>query len=279
MTATTVAPRALARGVLIAVVAVNVIVVELLFLTGGTGKNAILTAAKFAGLHAALVLMVQLLLIARIPWLDRRIGMDRLTAWHRWVGFALLWTVLLHAGLVVTGYATLGGAAWGSTLLALAGVPASLLGMCAAVLVVTTGALSVRAARRRLSYETWHALHLLVYLALLFALTHQLLEGTTIASSGWARAYWWTSWALVVGRWWPGGWCCRGGATPTTGSGWPRWCRSPTTWCRCMSPAGTWIGCRCGRGSSSSGGSPAIRAGDGRTRSRCRGRRTAGRCG
>lgn len=26
----------------------------------------------------------QLLLVARLPWLDRRIGMDRLTLWHRW---------------------------------------------------------------------------------------------------------------------------------------------------------------------------------------------------
>ncbi len=34
-------------------------------------------------------MMVQLVLIARLPWLDRRIGMDRLTAWHRWVGIAL----------------------------------------------------------------------------------------------------------------------------------------------------------------------------------------------
>ena len=60
----------------------------------GAGKNEVLTVAKFFGLHAALMLMFQLLLVARLPWLDRRIGMDRLTVWHRWVGFTLLWTVL-----------------------------------------------------------------------------------------------------------------------------------------------------------------------------------------
>jgi general secretion pathway protein M len=38
-------------------------------------------------------MMVQVLLVSRIPWIDRRLGMDRLTSWHRWVGFALLWTL------------------------------------------------------------------------------------------------------------------------------------------------------------------------------------------
>jgi predicted ferric reductase len=31
----------------------------------------------------------QLLLVARLPWFDRRVGMDRLTAWHRLAGFGL----------------------------------------------------------------------------------------------------------------------------------------------------------------------------------------------
>ena len=74
--------------------------------------------------------------------LDRRIGMDRLTVWHRWVGFTLLWTILTHAVIVVLGYATLDDASMGKTFLALAGVPASLLGMCAALIIVVIGTVS-----------------------------------------------------------------------------------------------------------------------------------------
>jgi hypothetical protein len=37
---------------------------------------------------AALRILFQLLL-ARLPLLDRWIGMDRLTVWHRWVGFGV----------------------------------------------------------------------------------------------------------------------------------------------------------------------------------------------
>ena len=154
--------------------------------------------AKFFALHAATLMMLQLILIARLPFLDRRLGMDRLTRWHRWVGFTLFWTVLTHASIVVLGYARLDNAPVLKTFLGLAGVVASLLGMIAATIIVVIAATSGKFLRRRLSYEAWHAIHMAVYLAIFIALTHQFLEGTTFASP-WARAYWWTVWALVIG--------------------------------------------------------------------------------
>jgi predicted ferric reductase len=193
------APAATAQLVAGAVIAANLLVVEYLFVTGGAGKNAVLTVAKFFGLHAALVMMVQLLLVARLPWLDRRLGMDRLTAWHRWVGFTLLWTVVTHATLVVVGYATLYQMSIFATYASLAGVTASLLGMCAAAVIVGVGVSSMRYARRRLPYEAWHAVHLGLYGAVALGLAHQMLEGTTFTSSLAATVYWWTLWALVVG--------------------------------------------------------------------------------
>ena len=201
----TIPPVTMARWALWTFVIVNLAIVEILFLTSGTGKNGVLTVAKFFGLHAAVLMLFQLLLVARLPWLDRRIGMDRLTVWHRWVGFTLLWTLLTHAVLVVLGYARLEDASTTKTFFALAGVPASLLGMLAAAVVVVVAAVSVRAVRRRLRYETWHGLHLLLYLALGLAFVHQLLETTTFGSSAFAWAYWWALWlfafgALVVGR-------------------------------------------------------------------------------
>lgn len=201
----TIPPVVAARRALWTFVIVNLVIVEVLFLTAGTGKNGVLTVAKFFGLHAAVLMLFQLLLVARLPWLDRRIGMDRLTAWHRWVGFTLLWTLLTHAALVVLGYAKLGNTSMTKTFFALAGVPASLLGMLAAAIVVVIGAVSARQVRRRLRYETWHGVHLLLYVALGLAFVHQLQETTTFSSSAPAMIYWWALWlfafgALVAGR-------------------------------------------------------------------------------
>ncbi|MFF6984419.1 ferric reductase-like transmembrane domain-containing protein [Streptomyces sp. NPDC008343] len=201
----TMLPVDAARWAMWTFVIVNVVIVEVLFVSAGEGKNGVLTVAKFFGLHAALLMLFQLLLVARLPWLDRRIGMDRLTVWHRWVGFTLLWTVLTHATLVVLGYATLDDASMGKTFVALSGVPASLLGMLAAAIIVVIAAISTRGLRRRLQYEVWHGLHLLLYVALGLAFVHQLQETTTFTSSAFATAYWWILWlfafgALLTGR-------------------------------------------------------------------------------
>lgn len=192
-------PARTALTVLWAVVLVNLAAVEVLFVLSGTGKNDVLTVAKWFGLHAALVMMVQVTLVARIPWLDRRLGADRLTLWHRWTGFALLWTVLTHATLVVVGYAVLDSIPVVTTFVGLARVPASLLGMLAASVIVLIALASLRAARRRLPYEVWHAVHVGLYLAVLLALVHQGLEGTTFTAHPAARVYWWTLWTLVLG--------------------------------------------------------------------------------
>ncbi|MFC9961101.1 ferric reductase-like transmembrane domain-containing protein [Streptomyces nigra] len=201
----TLPPVALARRVMWAFVLVNVVIVESLFIASGSGKNDVLTVAKFFGLHAALLMFCQLLLVARLPWLDRRIGMDRLTVWHRWVGFTLLWTVLTHATLVVLGFATLDDTSMAKTFVALSGVPASLLGMLAAAVILLIAIVSTRPLRRRLPYEVWHGLHLTLYVALGLAFVHQLQETTTFTSSAFATTYWWTMWlfafgALLTGR-------------------------------------------------------------------------------
>ncbi|KUO18795.1 hypothetical protein AQJ91_23280 [Streptomyces dysideae] len=72
----TVLPVDAARWAMWTFVVVNAVIVETLFLSAGSGKNGVLTVAKFFGLHAALLMLFQLLLVARLPWLDRRIGMD-----------------------------------------------------------------------------------------------------------------------------------------------------------------------------------------------------------
>ena len=45
------------------------------------------------------------------------------------------------------------------------------------ILIVIVALLSVRAARRRLSYEAWHTVHLLVYAVIVLGLIHQVCHG------------------------------------------------------------------------------------------------------
>ena len=192
-------PAVTARTVLWAAVVVNLVIVEVLFLTGGSAKNNLLGIGRFFGLHAAFLMMLQLTLVARLPWLDRRLGMDKLTAWHRWVGFTLFWCVGLHLSFILLGFGRLDKVSVLTTFFNLAGVPASLLGIFAATIVLLVAATSLRYARRRLPYELWHAVHIGLYVAVTLALIHQFLEGTAFKTTLLAAVYWWGLWAFAIG--------------------------------------------------------------------------------
>jgi ferredoxin-NADP reductase len=58
---------------------------------------------------------------------------------------------------------------------------------------------SIRAARRKLRYESWHLIHLYAYLGVGLALPHQLWTGTDFIGSPVAIAYWWTLYAVSAG--------------------------------------------------------------------------------
>ncbi len=62
------------------------------------------TFSRLTGLLGAFLALVQVVLLARLPWLERLVGFDRLTRWHRWNGHATLWLVLAHAVTIVIGY-------------------------------------------------------------------------------------------------------------------------------------------------------------------------------
>jgi len=172
-------PARSARIALWAFLVVNLVIVELLYFTASPPAHNTLTAVgRFFGLHLAFVMALQLLLISRLPFLDRRIGMDKLTTWHRWTGFTLFWLVLLHPTFVLLGYSRLDKISFFAEIPSLAGQTPVLLGMIAAVLVWVIAATSIRAARRRLSYEAWHAIHLLVYAVIVLGIIHQLSEGS-----------------------------------------------------------------------------------------------------
>jgi ferredoxin-NADP reductase len=64
------------------------------------------------------------------------------------------------------------------------------MGTVAVLLFVVVGVTSARAARRRLSYETWHFVHLYTYLAIALAFSHQFATGADFVDNGAARVLW-----------------------------------------------------------------------------------------
>ncbi|MFC8435944.1 ferric reductase-like transmembrane domain-containing protein [Streptomyces sp. NPDC057253] len=193
-------PRVVARTGLYAVLAANAAVVAVFFAQAGFASNALIVLGRLTGLYAALIMAFQLVLVARLPWLDRRIGMDRLTSWHRWTGFGILWTLLAHVVFIAFGYAEGTDVGPIGEVVDLAETTEGVLrAVVAFFLILVVGAVSARYARRRLAYETWHFIHLYTYVAVVLAFTHQVAVGTTFASSSVATGYWYGVWGVALG--------------------------------------------------------------------------------
>jgi predicted ferric reductase len=166
----------------------------------GGGAGAVSAAGRLSGLWASDLLLLQVLLMARIPLVERAFGQDRLARWHRWTGFTSFWLMIAHIILITLGYAAAAHAnafaeLW-DMIWTYPGMLLATVGTAALVMVVVT---SIRAARRRLRYESWHLLHLYAYLGAGLALPHQLWTGTDFIGSTASTVYWWTLYAMSAG--------------------------------------------------------------------------------
>ena len=145
------------------------------------------------GLLGAYLALVQVLLLARLPFLGRVAGFDRLTVWHRWNGYACLTLVLAHTVLAVYGYAIdrhVGFFDQFWKLVAdnfLQGMVTATIGLALFVIVSVT---SIVIVKRRLNYELWYAVHFTAYAAIAFAWFHQIPTGGDLALSPGAARYW-----------------------------------------------------------------------------------------
>ena len=99
-----------ALGVLlIAIVVGNAVVIIWLWVHGGnlhphsTGDK-LTSAGRLTGLLGAYLALIQVVLLARLPVLERLVGFDRLTVWHRWNGHAFIDLIIAHVVLTVWGY-------------------------------------------------------------------------------------------------------------------------------------------------------------------------------
>src|SRR6478735_6845003 len=72
-------------------------------LTGATPGGAVMSLGELAGLLGSFLVCAQLLLIARVPWFERSVGLDRLVSWHRSLGTSVVLLIVTHVALMVVG--------------------------------------------------------------------------------------------------------------------------------------------------------------------------------
>ena len=196
--------RRLARGrrralaaVLWAVAGLNAAVIVWLWLRGG-GISSVHTAGDLAtslgritGLLGAYFALIQVLLLARLPWLEQLVGFDRLTVWHRRNGKLVLYLILAHVVLITIGYAAMDRISVPSEVSRLLssypGMITATVGTALFIVVVVTSLVIVR---RRLPYEAWYAVHITAYAAIALSWFHEIPTGNELTVHPVAADYW-----------------------------------------------------------------------------------------
>ena len=189
--------RAVAAAVY-AIAAANAAVIVWLWIDGGnlgaksTG-DVFTSIGRITGLLSAYLALLQVILLARLPAIERAVGLDRLSVWHRWNGHACIELVIAHVVFTVWGYALMDRFTVGkeiSTMLGGGVYPGMITATIGTAMLIAVVATSIVIVRRRLSYEWWYAVHLLAYAGIALSWFHEIPTGNELVLDRTAADYW-----------------------------------------------------------------------------------------
>ena len=156
-----------------------------------TFADRLTAAGRISGLVGTYLVLIQVVLMARLPWLDRWIGTDRMATWHRSNGQYTVGMLVTHTAMIVWGYARQDRTSLAhETSKLLRNYPDVLAATVALGMLIMVGITSARVARRHLRYETWYFVHLYVYLAIALSFSHQLATGNEFITHPLSRDLW-----------------------------------------------------------------------------------------
>lgn len=162
--------------------------------------DAFYGVGRVAGIVAAVLVLAQITLISRAPVVERVLGHDRAAATHTRLGKVAFILMVIHVAIMMIASARYDGRSIFAQTAAFWDLGwfmvAAQAGFALFSIVVVTSLVAVRSQWR---YERWHAVHLMVYLAILAVVPHQFLEGSTFRDGGAAWWFWAVLYALAVG--------------------------------------------------------------------------------
>jgi predicted ferric reductase len=166
-----------------------------LLLTGLDGTW--ISLGRLFGLLAALCALLQFMLMSRAPWIERAFGLENIANFHRLNGYAVIILISLHPLALTIGYAA-GNSLLQQYLTFLNEYEDVFKAFISVVLFFSVAATSIYIVRKRLKFETWYYVHLMVYAAVILAFGHQVTVGGSFANEAFYQYYWLALYGFVA---------------------------------------------------------------------------------
>ncbi len=155
---------------------------------------------SLTGLVGTYLALVMVLLVSRIPFVERVLGQDGLVRWHRRLAPWPIGLLIAHAIFITLGYAEAARTGvWRQAGVMLTQYPDVLLATAGLGVMCAVGVVSVRAIRRRLPREKWWLVHLYMYLALAMSFAHVIALGPAFVGHPLTQAVWAAAWIATAG--------------------------------------------------------------------------------
>lgn len=155
---------------------------------------------SLTGLVGTYLALMMVLLVSRIPVIERVLGQDGLIRWHRRLAPWPISLIAAHALFITVGYAQAARSGlWHQVGVLLTRYPDVLTATIGLGLMCLAGTVSIRAIRRRLRRETWWLVHLYMYLALAISFAHVIVLGPSFVGHPLTQAVWSAAWAATAG--------------------------------------------------------------------------------
>ena len=153
--------------------------------------NVVISISRISALLGSYLALVGLVLVARMPWIEKSVGHDRLVIWHRKLGPYSMYLVSFHVLFVILGYAGNDRVPMGVELWRMIfRYPWMLPAFVGFLFFAAAGITSYKKVRKNMSYETWWTIHLYTYLAIALAFMHQVLTGPMFIGHPLNKLYW-----------------------------------------------------------------------------------------
>ena len=180
-----------------------VAVVAMVLIDGGfssvkdfaTGLNAF---TRVSALVATDLLLIHMLLVARVPWIDKFYGHDRATLAHKKLGKPVLYIVIAHFIASVWQYAIQDGKNVIAEYVSLLSIQDLVFASVSLALMIVVVVTSIKIARKKMSYEAWYLVHFTSYVAVLAAVPHMFSMGSDIHGKAIPTIFWVTLYLFVA---------------------------------------------------------------------------------
>jgi len=163
-----------------------------------TSSERIIAISRLAGIIATAGVLLEFLVMSRAPFIENNFSLEEINEFHRYAGYTIVYSLIVHVVFVTVGYGTLDHLSLWRQFWAFpsqfSGLLSALVGSAA---LFVAAAFSIKLLRKKLPYELWYFIHVIVYGSIVLTFSHQVDSGGDVSTLPWMRAYWYFLFGLL----------------------------------------------------------------------------------